>query len=58
MGGDLSGDEFEQMDRLAALSGVPVPAGLAGLRERPVLHEDVIDADELLDYVTRQAQIL
>ena len=58
VGGDLSGDEFEQMDRLAALSGVPVPAGLAGLRERPVLHEDVIDADELLDYVTRQAQIL
>ena len=30
VGGDLSGDEFEQMDRLAALSGVPIPAGLAG----------------------------
>ncbi|MBQ5405994.1 MAG: threonine synthase [Oscillospiraceae bacterium] len=54
IGGDLSGDEFEQMERLAAIAKVPVPRGLQGLRERPVLHTDVIGADELVDYVARQ----
>ena len=58
IGGDLAGDEFEQMERLAAFSGVPVPKGLRGLRERPVLHEDVIDREEILDYVLRQIDVL
>ena len=58
IGGDQSGDEFEQMERLAALTGVPIPKGLQGLKERPVLHEDVIDREELLDYVLRQASVL
>ena len=52
IGGDSSGDEFQQMETLAALSGVPIPKGLSGLKERPVLHEDVIDRDQILDYVT------
>ena len=46
------------MERLAALTGVPIPKGLQGLKERPVLHEDVIDREELLDYVLRQASVL
>ena len=58
VGGDLSGDEFEQMETLAALSGVPVPKGLRGLKERPVLHEDVIDREQILDYVLGQIEKL
>jgi threonine synthase len=58
IGGDRSGDEFEQMERLAALTGVPIPKGLQGLKERPVLHEDVIDREDLLDYVLCQASVL
>ena len=54
IGGDLSGDEFEQMDRLAEIAGVPVPRGLRGLRQRPVLHRDLIDANEIVDYVRRK----
>ena len=54
IGGDLSGDEFEQMERLARIAGVPIPRGLRGLRERPVLHKDVIDADALVAYVQEQ----
>ena len=54
IGGDLSGDEFEQMERLSDIAGVPIPRGLRGLREREVLHKDVIDADELVAYVQRQ----
>lgn len=58
IGGDMAGDEFAQMETLAALSGVPVPKGLQGLRERPVLHEDVIDREEILDYVLGQIERL
>ena len=56
VGGELSGDEFQQMERLAALSGVPVPKGLQGLKERPVLHEDVIDREEILSYALGQIE--
>lgn len=58
VGGDLSGDEFEQMETLARLSGVPIPRGLRGLRERPALHGDAIDRGEILDYVLRQIEVL
>ena len=58
VGGDTAGDEFQQMETLAALSGVAIPRGLRGLKERPVLHEDVIDRAEILDYVLRQIDVL
>ena len=54
----LRTDEFGQMERLAELSGVPVPAGLSGLRSRPVLHRDVIDPEEILPYVLRRTRSL
>lgn len=54
IGGDLSGDEFEQMERLAEIAKVPIPRGLRGLRERPVLHKDVIDVNALVAYVQQQ----
>jgi hypothetical protein len=39
------------MDALNALTAVPVPKNLASLREKPVLHRDVIPCDRLVDYV-------
>ncbi len=51
IGGDLSGDEFEQMERLSAVSGLPIPRGLAGLREKEVLHRDVLGREPILPYV-------
>lgn len=56
LGGDLSGDEFARMERLHALTGVPVPPGLAGLRERAVVHRDVIDREQMRAYVCRRAE--
>ena len=58
VGGELRGDEFEQMETLAALSGVPVPKGLRGLKDRPVLHGDVIDRGDILAYVLKQIEAL
>ncbi len=51
LGGDTSGDEFTQMDSLEKLSGLPIPGGLSGLREKTALHRDEICRDELGSYV-------
>ena len=55
IGGDVRGDEFEIMDRLHDLTGVPVPQVLATLRTKEVRHKDVIDRDKMLDYVLGKA---
>ncbi len=49
------GDEFAVMEQLHALTGVPVPAGLQGLQQREILHQDVIDRDAMLAYVLKKA---
>ena len=45
------GDEFSQMEQLEAMTGVPMPRNLKNLRQKKVLHTDVIDKDEMLPYV-------
>ena len=49
------GDEFDVMEQLSDVTGVPVPKNLADLRSRAVRHRDVIGQDEMLDYVLRKA---
>jgi len=51
IGGDLSGDEFDQMDRLVELTGIPAPKNLATLRGKFERHTSVIDKEEMLDFV-------
>ena len=51
IGGDTTGDEFQQMERLAQITGVPTPANLTGLREKPERHTGVINKEEMLDFV-------
>ena len=53
IGGEPSGDEFEEMRRLRALSGVEIPENLVGLQEKPVLHTDVIGAKDITAYVSK-----
>ena len=53
IGGDGSGDEFEQMKKLEELTGVPVPGNLAHLRSRKVLHKDVIEKNSVIEYVSK-----
>ena len=45
------GDEFSQMEQLEALTNVPMPGNLKNLRQKTVLHTDVIDKDAMLSYV-------
>ena len=51
IGGDTSGTEFEQMERLSAITGVPVPQNLAGLQGKEEKHTGVIEKDKMLEYV-------
>ena len=53
LGREAGEDEFAMMAELHRLTGVPVPAGLAGLQEKEVRHSDVIDKEDMLDYVLR-----
>jgi len=46
-----SQDEFDQMEQLQRVSGVPIPGNLAGLRGRPERHTGVIDKAQMLDFV-------
>ena len=45
-------DEWAQMERLAALTGVPVPKNLQGLQTKKELHTTVIPKEEMLPFVT------
>ncbi len=51
IGGDTSGEEFAQMEHLAAMTQVAIPAGLAGLREKPERHTAVIEKEEMPGFV-------
>ncbi len=47
-------DEFRVMEQLNEATQVPVPQPLAQLREKAVLHTDVIPKDSILDYVLKK----
>ena len=51
IGGDLAGDEFDQMERLNALTGVAIPKNLATLRGKEERHLGVIGKEDMLEYV-------
>ncbi len=49
-------DEFKVMKQLHDRTNVPIPAGLSGLKEKAVLHTDVIPKDSILDYVLKKVE--
>ena len=51
IGGDLTGDEFDQMEHLSTKTSVPIPENLATLRGKPERHTGVINKEEMLDFV-------
>ena len=51
IGGDMSGDEFDQMDRLQRITGVAIPENLATLRGKTERHTGVIAKEEMLEFV-------
>ncbi len=51
LGETATGDEFDQLEQLQALSGVKIPENLASLRTKPERHTTVIDKEKMLDFV-------
>ena len=51
IGGDVSGDEFALMERLEAMSAMPIPVNLSGLKGKAEKHTDVIAKEEMMGYV-------
>lgn len=48
-------DEFDCLTQLSEVSGLPVPKNLAGLKTAPVLHDRVIEKEELVEYALKKA---
>jgi len=55
LGHAAKGDEFDVMEQVRNETGVPIPKNLTGLREREARHKDVIDREQMLDYVLKKA---
>ena len=51
IGGDLSGDEFDQMERLELMTFIPIPKNLATLRGKEERHTGVINKEDMLEFV-------
>ena len=51
IGADVSGNEYDRMERLQALTGIPIPKNLSALREKPELHTGVIPKEKMLEFV-------
>jgi threonine synthase len=50
-GGKSDADEYEMVDQIAALSDIPVPAALAGLKNKKDRFNDTIDKKDQKQYV-------
>ena len=53
IGETAKGDEFDQLEQLAAVTGVKIPVNLAALRDKPERHTAVIDKEKMLDFVLK-----
>ena len=51
IGADTSGSEYDRMERMQTLTGVPIPPALAALRTKPERHTGVIPKEKMLEFV-------
>ena len=57
LGEELTGSDEGNMKKVLEITGAPVPAGLAGIFSRPVVHNDVIDISDMKSYVIEKSTI-
>ncbi len=55
LGETPAADEFDCLTQLAELSRLPIPKNLAGLKDAKVLHDTVIEKDDLVEYALTKA---
>ena len=49
-------DEFDRMEQLHTVTGVPIPENLKGLNTKPERHTGVIDKEQMLPFVLEQCK--
>ena len=49
-------DEFADVKRLESVSGVPIPVSLSALENATVYHKDVVDINDMANYVMKKTQ--
>ena len=52
IGNEVCGNGFEIVEKLSKTTGTAVPAPLAGLAEKEVLHKSCVEKDEMADFIT------
>ncbi len=55
LGEQPSADEFDCLTQLSEVSRLPIPKNLSGLKDAKVLHETVIEKDDLVQFALRTA---
>ena len=55
LGEELTGSDEGNMNKVREITGAPVPAGLAGIFGRPVIHSDVIETADMKAYVIERS---
>lgn len=53
-----SSDEFESMELLSKKTNTTIPTNLAQLKEKAVLHKDLVEKDQLKDYILSKTATL
>lgn len=51
LGLPIKNDDFKQIQAINSLTGVPIPTNLSSLKTKIIRHTDVIDKDQIIDYV-------
>ena len=51
IGADTSGSEYDRMERMQTLTGIPIPPALSALRTKPERHTGVIAKEKMLEFV-------
>lgn len=55
--GTEAADEFEMVEKLRAVSGLPVPKSIADLQEKPLRFNNCVDRDTIMDFVIKSLNI-
>ena len=44
-------DEFDALEKLNAITGAKIPGSLVGIKEKPVVHKNVVKKEDMLTFV-------
>ena len=49
--GESYEDEFDALNKLNAITGAKIPGSLVGIKDKPVVHKNVVKKEDMLSFV-------